>query len=60
MKETKSKKLTNSKKEYEDALATSDPTKISEADLEDLAKKAVKKFKSLSQSKPNFHYLDFK
>ena len=44
----KDKKLKNSKKEYEDALATSDPTKISESQLQDLAKNAVKKFKSLS------------
>ena len=48
MKETKSKKLTNTKKEYEDALATSDPTKISDEELQDMAKNAVKKFKSLS------------
>jgi len=48
MVENKSKKLTNTEIEYEDALATSDPTKISETDLQDLAKKAVKKFKSLS------------
>lgn len=41
------KKIKNSNKEYEDALATSDPTKISEKDLEELAKKAIKKFKSL-------------
>ena len=42
-----SKKLSNTKNEYEDALATSDPTKISEEDLQDMAKNAVKKFKSL-------------
>ena len=48
MKETKTKKLNNTEKEYEDALATSDPTKISDAELQDLAKKAVKKFKSMS------------
>ena len=48
MAESKSKKLKNTKKEYEDALATSDPTKMSENDLEDLAKAAIKKFKSLS------------
>ena len=59
MTESKSKKLKNTKKEYEDALATSDPTKMSENDLEDLAKAAIKKFKSLSSVKPNFHYLDF-
>jgi hypothetical protein len=48
MKKSKSPKLTNTEKEYEDALATSDPTKISDADLQDMAKNAVKKFKSLS------------
>ena len=48
MKETKSTKLTNTEKEYEDALATADPTKISDVELQDLAKNAVKKFKSLS------------
>jgi uncharacterized protein (DUF111 family) len=48
MKESKSAKLTNTKKEYEDALAISDPTKISDTELQDLAKNAVKKFKSLS------------
>lgn len=47
MKESKSKKLTNTEKEYEDALASSDPTKISDEELQDLAKSAVKKFKSL-------------
>ena len=47
MKKSNSKKLSNTKKDYEDALATSDPTKISDADLQDLAKNAVKKFKSL-------------
>ena len=47
MNENKSKKLSNTNKEYEDALATSDPTKMSENDLEKLAKEAIKKFKSL-------------
>ena len=47
MVESKSKKLRNSEKEYEDALATSDPTKISDKDLEKLAKESIKKFKSL-------------
>lgn len=47
MKETKSKKLANTEKEYEDALATADPTKISDKELQDMAKNAVKKFKSL-------------
>lgn len=48
MTENKSKKLTNTKKEYEDALASEDPTKISKKDLQELAKESVKKFKSLS------------
>jgi len=48
MVESKSKKLKNTEKEYEDALATSDPTKISDNDLEELAKESVKKFKSLT------------
>ena len=47
MVESKSKKLKNTEREYEDALATSDPTKISEKDLEELAKESIKKFKSL-------------
>ena len=45
--EKSSKMKKNSEKEYKEALATEDPTKISEKDLEDLAKEAVKKFKSL-------------
>ena len=48
MKENKKPLPSNSEKEYEDALATSDPTKMSEEQLQDLAKEAVKKFKSLS------------
>ncbi len=48
MAKSKSKKLKNTEKEYEDALATSDPTKITDKDLEGLAKEAIKKFKSLS------------
>ena len=39
MEKNKSKKLDTTKKEYEETLATSDPTKISETDLQDLAKK---------------------
>lgn len=41
------KKLGNTKDEYERALASDDPTKITTADLERLAKEAAKKFKSL-------------
>ena len=48
MKENKKPRPTNTEKEYEDALATADPTKMSEEELQDLAKNAVKKFKSLS------------
>lgn len=48
MKENKSKKLTNTKKEYENVLASEDPTQISQKDLEELAKESIKKFKSLS------------
>jgi uncharacterized protein (DUF111 family) len=48
MEEPKSKKLKNSEEEYEDALAISDPTKISDKDLEEMAKESIKKFKSLT------------
>jgi len=48
MTEKRSKKLSNSEEEYNDALATTDPTKIDNVDLEKLAKEAMKKFKSLS------------
>ncbi len=41
------KKKQNTDDDYNKALATDDPTSISSNDLEDLAKKAVKKFKSL-------------
>ena len=44
----KKKKFSNSEKEYNDALATADPTKIDNLDLEKLAKEAMKKFKYLS------------
>jgi hypothetical protein len=44
----KEKKFSNTEKEYNDALASADPTKIENNDLEKLAKEAVRKFKSLS------------
>ena len=44
----KKSKLKNTKKEYEEALASDDPTNISNENLQNLAKEAVKKFKSLS------------
>ncbi len=43
----KSKKLSNTEEEYNDALASDDPT-TENVDLEKLAKEAMKKFKSLS------------
>ncbi len=46
--EKKSKKMSNTEDEYNDALASDDPTKITNEDLENLAKEAMKKFKSLS------------
>ena len=48
MAEKKSKKMSNTEDEYNDALASDDPTKITNEDLENLAKEAMKKFKSLS------------
>ncbi len=48
MAEKKSKKMSNTQDEYNDALASDDPTKITNVDLENLAKEAMKKFKSLS------------
>ncbi len=46
--EKKSKKMSNTQDEYDDALASDNPTKITNEDLENLAKEAMKKFKSLS------------
>ena len=47
MPEKESKKLKNTEEEYDKALASDDPTKVSAQDLQNLAKEAVKKFKSL-------------
>lgn len=41
------KKMNTTKDDYDKALASNDPTKITTADLENLAKEAMKKFKSL-------------
>ncbi len=41
------KKINTTKDDYDKALASDDPTKISAADLENLAKEAMRKFKSL-------------
>ncbi len=43
----KKKKMNTTKDDYDKALASDDPTKITTSDLENLAKEAVKKFKSL-------------
>jgi hypothetical protein len=47
MDEKKSKKMKNTTEEYDKVLASDDPTKISNQDLQNMAKEAVKKFKSL-------------
>ena len=41
------KKLRTTEEDYNKALASDDPTKITTDDLEKLAKEAMKKFKSL-------------
>lgn len=41
------KKIKTTEDDYNKALASDDPTKITTADLEKLAKEAMKKFKSL-------------
>lgn len=46
--EEKKKLKSNTEEDYNKALASDDPTKISKEDLEKLAKDAMKKFKSLS------------
>lgn len=47
MSEEKKKMRQNTEDEYNKALATDDPTKISKNSQEDLAREAIKKFKSL-------------
>ena len=44
----KKKLKSNTEEDYNKALASDDPTKITQEDLEKLAKDAMKKFKSLS------------
>lgn len=41
------KRRSNTDDEYNDAVALEDPTKISKKSQEDLAREAIKKFKSL-------------
>lgn len=47
MSKTKSKVKSNTEDDYNKALASEDPTKITNKEIEDLAKEAIKKFKSL-------------
>lgn len=47
MKEEKKKIKSNTEDEYNKALASDDPTKISKEAQETLAREAIKKFKSL-------------
>jgi len=46
--EEKKKMKSNTEDEYEKALASEDPAKVTKEDLEKFAKEAAKKFKSLS------------
>ncbi len=48
MEDKKSKRIQNSEEEYNEALASEDPTQVSKDELENFAKEAMKKFKSLS------------
>ena len=43
----KKEKLKTTEDDYNKALASDDPTKITTSDLENMAKEAMKKFKSL-------------
>jgi len=45
--EKKSERLTNTEEEHEEAVAGEDPTRVSREDLQDFAREAVKKFKSM-------------
>ena len=47
MPESKEKKSQNTEEEYNEAVVSEDPTQMSNEDLQDLAKEAIKKFKSL-------------
>ena len=48
MRKDKPKKEQNSQEEYNEVLASDDPTTVSQDELENFAKEAMKKFKSLS------------
>jgi len=48
MENKKTKRIQNSEEEYNEALASEDPTQVSKDELENFAKEAMKKFKSLS------------
>ena len=42
------KKISNTEEEHKKALASDDPTQVSQEDLENFAKEAMKKFKSMN------------
>ena len=48
MSKDKSKREQNSEEEYNEAIASDDPTQVSKDELENFAKEAMKKFKSLN------------
>jgi hypothetical protein len=50
VKEKVEKIKSNTEDDYNDALASKDPTKITNKEIEDLAKEAIKKFKSLGRN----------
>ena len=48
MNKDKAIKIQNSEEEYNEVLASDDPTQVSKDELENFAKEAIKKFKSLN------------
>ena len=47
MEDKKSKRIQNSEEEYNEDLASKDPTQVSKDEHENFAKEAIKKYKSL-------------
>jgi len=45
--EKKPERLTNTEEEHGEAVAGEDPTRVSREDLQDFAREAMKKFKSM-------------
>lgn len=44
----KEEKLSNTDEEHKEAIASEDPTQVSQEDLQNFAKEAMKKFKSMN------------